>query len=141
VREDARRGFAEIAADGFQALALFPALPKLCALRRCEPNAPIPASHDCRSTPLIQFKCCGDQLNSRAIGDVDADAEVYCVILLTTAFVGPHVFKASVRPKDSNAQIVARFRNEQRRLLRQNKLSEAQATASLTDIPSRKKKG
>jgi AcrR family transcriptional regulator len=52
-----------------------------------------------------------------AEGD-EADPEVYCVILLTSAFIGPRVFRNSVRPGEDTETIVRRFRTEQQRLLR-----------------------
>jgi AcrR family transcriptional regulator len=45
------------------------------------------------------------------------DAEVYCVILLTGAIVGPRVFKNSINPSCDNETVVKRFRLEQQRLL------------------------
>jgi AcrR family transcriptional regulator len=52
----------------------------------------------------------------------DADAEVYCVLLLTSAIIGPRVFKNSVAPQASNKEIIARFRAEQQRQLSYNHL-------------------
>jgi len=46
------------------------------------------------------------------------DAEVYCVILLTGAIVGPRVFKNSVDPSSEIETVVKRFRLEQQRLLK-----------------------
>jgi AcrR family transcriptional regulator len=46
------------------------------------------------------------------------DPEVYCVLILTGAFIGPRIFKNSVRPEQSTDAIVARFRSEQQRMLR-----------------------
>jgi AcrR family transcriptional regulator len=46
------------------------------------------------------------------------DAEVYCVILLTSAIIGPRVFKNSVRPRSDTETIVKRFRGERQRMLR-----------------------
>lgn len=51
------------------------------------------------------------------------DAEVYCVILLTSAIVGPRVFKNSVSPGSDVETIVQRFQGEQLRLLRQASLA------------------
>jgi AcrR family transcriptional regulator len=54
-----------------------------------------------------------------AAGSEDAvDAEVYCVILLTSAIIGPRVFKNSVSPDADTESVVARFRGEQQRMLR-----------------------
>jgi AcrR family transcriptional regulator len=47
------------------------------------------------------------------------DAEVYCVNLLTSAFIGPRVFKNSVCQKDDVETVVRRFRSERQRLLKQ----------------------
>ena len=47
----------------------------------------------------------------------ECDAEVYCVLMLTSAFIGPRVFKNSVRPHESLERIVERFAVEQRRML------------------------
>ena len=45
------------------------------------------------------------------------DAEVYCVLLLTAAFIAPRVYKHSVRPDLGIEEIVARFSKEQMRRL------------------------
>jgi len=45
------------------------------------------------------------------------DAEVFCVILLTGAIIGPRVFKNRVRPDEDTDTIVRRFRLEQQRWL------------------------
>lgn len=45
------------------------------------------------------------------------DAEVFSVILLTAAFIGPRVFKHSVRPDESDERIVERFVRETQRML------------------------
>ena len=50
------------------------------------------------------------------------DAEVYCVMLLTSAIVGPRVFKNSVAPSTDIETVVKRFRLEQQRLLRHDAL-------------------
>ena len=50
------------------------------------------------------------------------DAEVYCIILLSSAVIGPRVFKNSIDPSADNETIVKRFRREQQRLLRQDEL-------------------
>lgn len=56
--------------------------------------------------------------------DEKVDAEVYSVILLTSAIIGPRVFKNSVRPDADDATIVRRFRLEQQRLLKHSALLE-----------------
>jgi AcrR family transcriptional regulator len=45
------------------------------------------------------------------------DAEVYCVMLLTSAIVGPRVFKNSVDPNCDIETVVKRFRLEEQRML------------------------
>lgn len=57
-----------------------------------------------------------------AIGERDADPEIYALNVLITAFIGPHVLKASIRPGEDGESIVRRFRVEQERTLRLNKL-------------------
>lgn len=54
----------------------------------------------------------------RMAPDQECDAEVYCVLMLTSAFIGPRVFKNSVRPQESLERIVERFTQEQQRMLR-----------------------
>jgi len=51
-------------------------------------------------------------------GDDTIDAEVYCVILLTSAIIGPRVFRNSVCPAQDTETVVQRFRGERQRLLR-----------------------
>ena len=51
-------------------------------------------------------------------GQDDADAEVFCTILLTGALIGPRVYRNSVRPDESLETLVRRFSQEQMRLLR-----------------------
>ena len=46
------------------------------------------------------------------------DAEVYSVMLLTSAIIGPRVFRNRVAPRASTDSIVGRFRKERQRLLR-----------------------
>lgn len=50
------------------------------------------------------------------------DAEVYCVMMLTSALIGPRVFKNSVSPSSDIDTIVKRFRLEQQRMLRHDAL-------------------
>jgi AcrR family transcriptional regulator len=52
------------------------------------------------------------------------DAEVYCAILLTSAIVGPRVFKNSVSPSSDIETVVERFRLELQRQLRHDSLIE-----------------
>jgi AcrR family transcriptional regulator len=48
----------------------------------------------------------------------DFDAEVYCVTLLTSAFLSPRVFRNSVCPDADTDTVVRRFRGERLRLLK-----------------------
>jgi AcrR family transcriptional regulator len=50
------------------------------------------------------------------------DAEVYSVMLLTSAIIGPRVFRNRVAPQEDTESIVRRFREERQRLLRQEAL-------------------
>lgn len=52
----------------------------------------------------------------------DADAEVYCVMLLAGAIVGPRVFSNSVDPSSDIETVVKRFRLEHQRRLRRDAL-------------------
>jgi AcrR family transcriptional regulator len=52
------------------------------------------------------------------IGRSGADAEIFCTLLITGAVIGPRIFRNSVCPDASDAEITARFRKEQQRLLR-----------------------
>jgi AcrR family transcriptional regulator len=49
--------------------------------------------------------------------DEECDAEVYCALMLTSAFIAPRVFKNSIRPQESLERIVERFAHEQRRMI------------------------
>jgi AcrR family transcriptional regulator len=51
-----------------------------------------------------------------------ADAEVYTVILMTSAIIGPRVFKNSVRPDLDVETVVRRFRGERLRLLKESSI-------------------
>lgn len=51
-----------------------------------------------------------------------ADAEVYCVIMLTSAIIGPRVFRNSVNRAIDAETIIRRFRLEQQRLLKHDDL-------------------
>lgn len=50
------------------------------------------------------------------------DAEVYCTILLASAFIAPLVFRNGVRPELDDEAIVARFIAEQQRTLKRDGL-------------------
>lgn len=52
----------------------------------------------------------------------EIDVEVYAVMLLTAAIIGPRVYANSVRPKESIASIVERFLREEQRVLRRDGL-------------------
>ena len=54
--------------------------------------------------------------------DDPVDAEVFCVMLLTSAIIGPRVFRNRVGATETAETIVARFRKETQRLLRQSGL-------------------
>ena len=52
----------------------------------------------------------------------DIDAEIYCVMLLSSAIVGPRVYKAGIRQGENNDSIVARFVKEHQRVLKRDRL-------------------
>jgi AcrR family transcriptional regulator len=54
----------------------------------------------------------------------EVDAEVYCVLLLTAALIGPRVFRNRVRPAANDAEVIDRFRREQQRALKRDGLLE-----------------
>jgi len=54
--------------------------------------------------------------------DEKVDAEVYCVMLLTSAIIGPRVFRNSVSPSSDIDTVVKRFRLEQQRMLKHDAL-------------------
>ena len=61
-------------------------------------------------------------------GDTDPiDPEVYCVMMLTSAFIAPRVFKNSVKPDMPLEDIVARFCLEQMRVLERDGLGKSAA--------------
>ncbi len=51
-------------------------------------------------------------------GEDDGDAEVYSVIMLTSAIIGPHVFRNRVGRDEDIDTVVERFRVERQRLLK-----------------------
>jgi AcrR family transcriptional regulator len=51
-------------------------------------------------------------------GDETFDAEVFCVILMTSALIGPRVFRNSVDPRQDIESVVRRFRREWQRSLK-----------------------
>jgi len=60
-----------------------------------------------------------------SVGESNADAEIYALNVLITAFIGPHVYRQSVRADEDTETIIRRFRIEQERLLAQNKFLPA----------------
>lgn len=52
------------------------------------------------------------------------DAEVYCVILLTSALIGPRVYRHRVAPDLDTETTIARFRREQQRVLRRDGIAD-----------------
>ncbi|CAN7527095.1 TetR/AcrR family transcriptional regulator [Phenylobacterium sp. LjRoot225] len=55
---------------------------------------------------------------AEAHGDAPFDAEIFCVILITSAIIGPRVFKNRVRPQEATERVIERFRTEWQRMLR-----------------------
>jgi len=53
------------------------------------------------------------------------DAEVYCVMMLTSAIIGPRVYARSVDPSSTPAQVAERFTREQARILARDGLPVA----------------
>ena len=45
------------------------------------------------------------------------DAEIFCLNLLTSAFISPHIFKTSVNKNADNEQVIERFKRESQRML------------------------
>ena len=60
----------------------------------------------------------GTQHDLEAAGSGDADAEVFCIILLISAFIGPRVFRNRVRPDEPQEKVIERFRKEWQRILK-----------------------
>jgi AcrR family transcriptional regulator len=71
------------------------------------------------SYPMWDELVAGMKENFAAIGAPDVDVEVFCINLLTSAFIGPRVFKASVCPSADNETVVERFRGESMRMLKE----------------------
>jgi AcrR family transcriptional regulator len=59
---------------------------------------------------------------SKAARREAVDAEVYSLMLLTSAIIGPRVFRNRVAPQAEVESIVERFRKERQRLLRLDRL-------------------
>jgi AcrR family transcriptional regulator len=94
-----------------------------------------------RSYPQWDALVNGMKTNLAADSDDEADAEVYCVILLTSAIIGPRVFKNSVSPKADTETVVRRFRVEQQRLLKHNSLLRQSASTTPSRTRSRVRVG
>lgn len=62
------------------------------------------------------------QTNPPTLGRDQIDVEVYCILLLAGAIIGPLVFHNSVRPDLDTDAVVARFRAEQQRMLQRDGL-------------------
>lgn len=69
--------------------------------------------------PLVQGM---QERFDRESPEEEIDAEVYCTIMLTAAFIAPRVFAKSVRPDEPFDRIIARFLKEQQRVLRRDGL-------------------
>lgn len=52
----------------------------------------------------------------------EIDAEVYCVMMLSAAIIGPRVYSNSIRPDAAIDTILARFLKEERRMLQRDGL-------------------
>ncbi|TCM20595.1 TetR family transcriptional regulator [Novosphingobium sp. PhB165] len=60
--------------------------------------------------------------NKATLSDSGIDVEVYCTMLLTSAIIGPRVFRNSVRPDLDDETVIERFRTEHQRTLRRDGL-------------------
>lgn len=69
--------------------------------------------------PLVQGV---QQHFDRSRPDEKVDAEIYCAIMLTSAFIAPRVFANSVAPGQSTDRIVERFLKEQARVMKRDGL-------------------
>jgi AcrR family transcriptional regulator len=58
-----------------------------------------------------------------SLADQGVDAEVYCVMMLASAYIAPHVFRNAVERTDDTETIVRRFRTETLRALRRDGLA------------------
>ena len=58
-----------------------------------------------------------------SLADKGVDAEIYCVMLLASAYIAPHVFKTAVQPAADTETIVRRFRSETLRALERDGLA------------------
>jgi len=64
----------------------------------------------------------GTSISLKDEGREPIDAEVYCTMLLTAAFIAPRVYHLSVRPDLSLEEVTERFRKEQQRILKRDSL-------------------
>ncbi len=64
-----------------------------------------------------QWDALVEQTGARVEGAA-VDVEVFCTLLITGAVIGPHVFRNAIRPDLSDSEIIARFRREHQRVLR-----------------------
>jgi AcrR family transcriptional regulator len=67
----------------------------------------------------------------------ECDVEVYCLLMLTGAFIAPRVFKNSVRPDESIERIIQRFTAEQQRILQREGMQAIWSAVDGTEIPKR----
>jgi AcrR family transcriptional regulator len=74
-----------------------------------------------QSYPFWDSLVSGIRRHAEAVGDT-VDAEVYSIMLLCSAIVGPRVFRNRIAPQADTESIVRRFRKERQRLLRQEDL-------------------
>ena len=58
-----------------------------------------------------------EQVLKGVLGEEDIDAEVWSVMMLAAVFIGPRVFKNSIRPDLDITRIAERFGREQQRFL------------------------
>ena len=54
----------------------------------------------------------------------DIDAEIYCVMLISSAIIGPRVYKTGIRQGETTENIVARFVKEHQRALTRDGLGK-----------------
>jgi AcrR family transcriptional regulator len=59
-----------------------------------------------------------------SLADKGVDPEVYCVMLLASAYIAPHVFKTAVHPDIDKDEIIGRFRAETLRALKRDGMIE-----------------
>jgi hypothetical protein len=59
----------------------------------------------------------GVQADIAVVHGDEVDAEIFCAILLSSAILGPRVFKNRICPQDSVERVMERFRKETQRML------------------------